>query len=72
MSLGREQFTLVCAECGKGHSGSMAWLQSQRVMVCTRCGAENAIDKDGVIRQLTQRDRFGPEQSDPWVFLAMK
>ena len=40
MSLGREQFTLVCAECGKGHSGSMAWLQSQRVMVCTRCGAE--------------------------------
>jgi hypothetical protein len=50
----------------------MAWLQSQRVMVCTRCGAENAIDKDGVIRQLAQRDRFGPEQSDPWVFLAMK
>jgi len=30
------------------------------------------IDKDGVIRQLAQRDRFGPEQSDPWVFLAMK
>ena len=71
MSLGREQFTLVCAECGKGHGGSMASLQNQRVLVCTRCGAKNAIDKDIIMRQLAQRDRFGPEHSDPWVFLAM-
>jgi len=50
----------------------MALLQSQRVLVCSRCGARNPIHKDGIMRQLAQRDRFGPEHSDPWVFLAMR
>jgi hypothetical protein len=62
---GREQFTLECSKCGRRHSGSMSWLQSNDVLVfCEGCGAKTPIDKDAVMRQLAEPDLSTPA---PWV-----
>jgi hypothetical protein len=52
--VGREQFALACPKCGRSHSGSMSWLQSNDVPVCEGCGAKTPIDKDAVMRQLAE------------------
>jgi uncharacterized protein YbaR (Trm112 family) len=51
--VGREQFILACPECGRKHSGSMRWLQSNDALVCEGCGAKTPVQKDTVMRVLT-------------------
>ena len=67
--VGREQFTLECSKCGRSHSGSMSWLQSNDVLVCEGCGAKTPIDKDAVMRQLAEPDLSTPEhhESNPKI-----
>jgi len=70
MRLGRESFRLICGACGKGHSGSMRWLQMHSVLDCDSCGSQTKIDKDTALKQLAQHSSLESERSEPHVFLA--
>jgi hypothetical protein len=66
--VGREQFTLECPKCGRSHSGSMSWLQSNDVLVCEGCGAKTPVDKDAGSWSSSSAIRLRPHRSGQAAF----